>query len=323
MGLLAKPGAVTIPLVICAILVAFFKPFRFSDIKGLIPWFFLSLACAVWTKLVQQAHGPGYDFSIYQRVLIASDTMLFYLYKLFYPFSPCIDYGRTPGYVLEQFWVYVSLPVSVGIVYLVSRLEKTRIWLSCFFIFIMGFFPVMGWVAFSFQKISTVADRYLYLSMIGPAMAIGHLVYRFKLRRWIYGFLVLIVSFAVTSTLYLHYWEDSETLLRYTLNKNRRSFSVHLNLGVALMRKGQLEEALTFYQKAVSIKPDSVLARYNLAIAYACKKDTPSAIKQQRIIKTSDPHTAARLEKIIPVVVQAVESGRIPKKIAQAFRMLR
>ena len=64
----------------------------------------------------------------------------------------------------------------------------------------------------------------------------------------------------------LSIWQD-------TVHKAPCNARAHYNLGVALADRGQVEEAIAHYQRAVEIKPDDVLAHNNLGIALAGSAD--------------------------------------------------
>ncbi|MDP2107158.1 MAG: hypothetical protein Q8J76_14270, partial [Desulfobulbaceae bacterium] len=72
-------------------------------------------------------------------------------------------------------------------------------WVLCgVALFVVAILPVSGILPFSYQAMSTVADRYLYLAMLGPAWLVGQLLLKFKGRRrtwWIFA--VVLIVFVV------------------------------------------------------------------------------------------------------------------------------
>ena len=63
---------------------------------------------------------------------------------------------------------------------------------------------------------------------------------------------------------------------RYRRPSNRAT--AHYNLGVALKAKGQQDEAIAEYRKAIQIDPKHVSAQYNLGVALANKGRVDQAI---------------------------------------------
>ncbi len=63
----------------------------------------------------------------------------------------------------------------------------------------------------------------------------------------------------------------------------------HNNLGTALVGRGQVEEAIAHYRKALEIQPDFVDAHYNLGLALAGGRQFEEAIAQYRTVLDIQP----------------------------------
>ena len=63
------------------------------------------------------------------------------------------------------------------------------------------------------------------------------------------------------------YWQNSETLWNHTLACTTGNYMAHNNLGIVLVQKGRLDEAIPQYQSALQIKPDYAEAWNNLGSA--------------------------------------------------------
>jgi tetratricopeptide (TPR) repeat protein len=70
------------------------------------------------------------------------------------------------------------------------------------------------------------------------------------------------------------------TEARISLNLRPDDPDTHVVLGMALMTKGQVDEAAVHFSKAVEIRPNHSTAHYNLAIALLEKHETSKAIEQ-------------------------------------------
>src|SRR4029077_7008704 len=111
--------------------------------------------------------------SVWHRCFVASDTLMFYLAKLFWPFSLGPDYGRTPDWLLHHAWVYATVLVPLLLAVIAWR-DRSKVWPTVVIvIFVVGVLPVSGFTPFTFQMYSTVADRYVYFVMLAPALALA------------------------------------------------------------------------------------------------------------------------------------------------------
>ncbi len=106
-------------------------------------------------------------------------------------------------------------------------------------------------------------------------------------RRWRYVVLALsvvggaavVLCLALTRQ-QLGYWKDSETLFQHVLEVTENNSVAHNDLGAALERKGQTDEAIRQYQEALRLEPEYSLFHNNLGIALDKKGQTDEAIRQ-------------------------------------------
>src|SRR5205823_2802815 len=99
--------------------------------------------------------------------------------------------------------------------------------LASILLFSIGVAPVLGLVPFDFQVYSTVADHYVYLAMLGPAVFVGWVLTRWPQRgTWAAGSIVLL-SLAVISFRQAWTWRDSLSIARQAVRVNPRSFTWH------------------------------------------------------------------------------------------------
>src|SRR5205807_2426410 len=68
-------------------------------------------------------------------------------------------------------WIYWTwlIPACLAIGLILVRRHR-RVLLAAVLLFALPLLPVLGLRPFMFQYVSTVADHYLYLSMLGPAL---------------------------------------------------------------------------------------------------------------------------------------------------------
>ena len=110
-----------------------------------------------------------------------------------------------------------------------------------------------------------MADRFTYLPSIGIVImlvwGIPLLFPREDIRKKILfpaGMAVLIILTVLTWQ-QCGYWKNSLDLFNHALRITKDNTQVHNNLGLALFEEGKTEEAIFHYNKAIRIKPDSLL----------------------------------------------------------------
>lgn len=259
-AVLSKPAAVMLPL--AAFALDFHQDrakWKKSAVK-LIPWLALSILIPLVTLNAQHDLGSEQVIAWYLRPIVALDALGFYLQKLFWPFPLAVDYGRTPvsifehvnypGTLLTFLAVAAALIVSGNIVFLL---------VPCILLL-----PVLGLLPFAFQYVSTVADHYMYLPVIGIAMILATVYERIpkpglKLLIW-----MVLASLATVSQGRATVWQNNTSFYTDMLQKNPSSFSANIGLGDSEALNGRFEAASQYYKRALEISPINGLAQVGL-----------------------------------------------------------
>jgi tetratricopeptide (TPR) repeat protein len=238
---------------------------------------------AIVTKQQQATADLEYVTPWHLRPLVAADALCFYLEKLLLPLNLCIHYPRRPQLVVASPWLYLSWapPLAAGLV--CWRFRKRGPWLAAAAWCLATLAPVLGLVPFAFQAYSTVADRYAYLAMFGPALLLAWGLARSK--RPAAGVVALVglcllggLSFVQASR-----WQDNETLFYHTLTVNPESSVGHNNWGVALIHRQRFAEALPHIEIAVRQDEKSPKGRLNLGLVLQSLGRVEEAIEQYQI----------------------------------------
>ncbi|MBN2161215.1 MAG: tetratricopeptide repeat protein [Spirochaetes bacterium] len=271
LAILAKPTRVIVPIVTFT-LDYFILKRRFRHIAlSLIGFIAVALPIIILTiYLMSSAVETTFSLSVIDRFLVASDSLVFYLYKLILPISLGPDYGRTLKFVLSQKLIYFAWLIPVLLFIVVYSIKKHRSWLlASAGIFIAGVLPLLGFVQFKFQDISSVADRYLYLSMLGPGMALAFFLSLNK-KRLVIGICgVLLGLLGIISMNQTQYWKNTIVFTTHAIKINPNSSVFHNILGFALAQQGKFDEAISHFSEALKSNPDNAGVHLNLGFALA------------------------------------------------------
>lgn len=298
LAMLAKPSAVVTPgllLLIGHVWAGY--PFK-RLVLPLVPWFAVALGLALFNKSLQGEHEMLTLTPLWQRPLVAVDALSWYLRKLVWPTSLCFDEGRTPGMIFSRGEVYWTwLVVATAGAWLAWKWPR-QIACSAGGWFLIALLPVLGLVSFVYQDISTVADRYAYVPLLGVAWGVSAWLAASasRGRYWFVGGVIVIFT-ALGLTQSLSAWRDSEALYEHALAVNPRSFTSYHSLANLRHREGLLNEAEQLYDQALAIHRDHVPTLVNRGVMLAKSGQVDEAEKLlRRAIEVAPRYALAQLE---------------------------
>jgi tetratricopeptide (TPR) repeat protein len=201
-----------------------------------------------------------------------------------------------------------------------------RPWFFVYAFFLVALLPGLGLADNAIFTHSLVFDHFQYLASMGPLALAGAGIVRLRDfpipgRSWLspaLGAGVLLIL-AILSWLQVWVYQNQETLWRDTLARNPNFELGHNNLGIALRQRGQVDEAITEYQKAVALDPYYVDAHYNLGIALSLEGRLDEAVAEyQKAIKI-DPGNALVHNNL---AITFAQKGRLDEAIAEYQKAL-
>ncbi len=167
------------------------------------------------------------------------------------------------------FWGIAIVPVVLAVLIFARGLR----WIgTAGLISIAALLPVLGFVPFLYQTFSTVADHYMYLAMLGPALALAWGLSRVPAQRARGAAIacsIVFVALAMLTAVQLRHWRDSKAVLDRILAVRPRSILGHCSLGNWYERQRDYDAAEKEYKRAVAIDPKYPIPRGNLASVYA------------------------------------------------------
>lgn len=220
-------------------------------------WVVLGVPILILTKILQSGQ-TLLHVDYWQRPFVAADTLAFYLYKLIWPVNLAIDYGRRPVVIFHNgsaYWTWLLPAAAVAL--LIFYRKSARVLVIGALVFLAPLSPVLGLVQFDFQGLSSVADRYLYLSLLGVAICFAWIVERSG-RRGLVAAGLLLALFSGKSWYQTGYWHDSMTLLSHALEVNPLSPVALNNIAFCYDYTGDIQTEIQYLQRAIASRPDLI-----------------------------------------------------------------
>ncbi|HEY1684104.1 MAG TPA: hypothetical protein VGG19_05035 [Tepidisphaeraceae bacterium] len=261
--------AIATPLPAIALLIEWLileRPSR-QWIKTILIWCALVIPFLVIGRLSQSPYHAT-QIAFYLRPLVVTDSFAFYLCKLVLPLHLSIDYQRTPIYLLQTGQIKWTWMIAVAIALLALSFYRSRIgkWLLAgLAILFVATLPTSGIVGFTFQRYSTVADRYMYLGMIGIALGIAGIIRSVSPKILFGGVMVIAALFVTLDRIRLADWRDTLTLTAQAVNPDNHCALLHRIRAFALERSDQTDEAIEQYQLAIRYDDRDSNSYYDLA----------------------------------------------------------
>jgi protein O-mannosyl-transferase len=223
-----------------------------------IPLFAVALAGSIVTVLAQgsgEAVRTFSEVSLKARLENVPVSYVKYLGLLIWPRHLAPLYPH-PADGIPVWQIVASCLVLLGLSATALRCRQRK-YLAVGWLWFLGVLvPMIGIVQVGEQA---MADRYLYIPMIGILIALVWAVWQFAeenalSKHWI-G-IPAVGTVLVLGALTHHqlgYWKDGETLWRYTISVTKANYVAHDMLGVVLHKKGRVEEAIAELEKAESL----------------------------------------------------------------------
>jgi len=214
-------------------------------------------------KLVASGH-KTYRYSFFEKSLLASYALMFYLFRFFIPvrLSAVMPYPvRSQGtFPMEYYLAFgLAIVVLVGIAIFLFRLKKNRReYVFGFLFFLISISVFLHFI--SIKGVVVVADRYTYVPYIGLSFILGIFLSSLKsgkLNQLLWGgFMFIVLVFSISTFQRNKVWKDDITLFSNVLKNNPNVLEALNNRGNAYNFKGQFELAIADFNRGLEIQPN-------------------------------------------------------------------
>jgi protein O-mannosyl-transferase len=211
---------------------------------------------------VSNSH-PTDSFNLFDKMQLASYSLLFYLMKFLLPVNltaivpyPAKIKGCLPDIYFQS--LIIATIICILVLFFVIRFRKTnRQYIFGFLFFLISLAPFLHFV--SIKGIVVVADRYTYVPYIGLSFLIAVILDLIILNKnkfvgWgIFSMVVIILS--LTSFQRNKVWNNNISLFTDVIDKNPKVVQAYNNRGNAYNDLGEYKLALADFNKAIILSP--------------------------------------------------------------------
>ena len=340
LALLSKPMAISLPLVL---LVLDFWPLnrlalKTKDIFLEKAVFFIPLFIAGILALFSQSEVGAtptlQKLSVDFRVMNAFHAIVFYFQKLLLPFHFSAIYPiliKNSAYSIENLLALLLVLLISILVFYFRKPYPGLIAGWCYYLITVA--PVLGIVQVGAQA---AADRYAYLPTLSLIMLFSSAlaVFLSNLKPVFAIFAVALSLFLGSETYYqVGVWKNSislwENAVRVSPDPSEIAYSF---LGFAFRDTGKADEALTAFDRSISLNPNLAIPRYGKGLALSDKGLLNEAVQEFKKAIVLDPQYASphtnlcvayqHLQMYNEAIAEAEEAIRLDPQSAQAYNNL-
>lgn len=342
LGLLSKAMLVTFPFVLLLLDYWPLRRFTFASMNRVnqseegptvplswlilekVPFAVLAAVISVVTFFAQEPALKGaHDLTLPWRIENALVAVWVYLRQMFWPAHLAVFYPHPRG--THPLWlVGLALLALLAVTVWVVRVRQKYPYLVTGWFWYLGMLlPVIGLVQVGGQA---HADRYTYLPQIGIYLLISwgvaDLSAGWRRRPLVAGgaAALIVVALMLLAWRQVSYWSSSVTLWRHTLAVTTNNDVAERGLGTALIKLGQVDEAIAHDRAALRIRPGEANGLTNLANALLQKGELPEAIQHFREVVRLRPNDSEVRRNLGKALFQ---SGAIDASVAEFRAALR
>jgi tetratricopeptide (TPR) repeat protein len=311
LSLLAKPTGLFLPLSLILLDMWPMKrtDFKFSNILKLIiekiPLLAITAIFSVITYISQSNSGATRSpvaFSFFEHVLRILYTIKFYISNMILPLSLSPHYPIPSPLSLTNTKIVLGALLTLMIMcFSIAYAKKIPSLLLSISSFLILIFPTLGIIGFS----NTLgSDKYAYIPVFALLIFLGgslkyasdYISKKFLAQRKIiyslaiFTSIVVCSSYSYASLIYTQHWQDTEKLNKYMISLTPDEGLLWSDLGVYFQSKDKLEEAISCYEKAISLSGGSHSLSYmNYGTVLQKQERFPESIEYFKKAISLDP----------------------------------
>jgi protein O-mannosyl-transferase len=284
MAMFTKEIAITLPLMVLLYEFCFFNTKRIFNWKPLVPFFFILLVIpVVWIFSDPEKAQSRQSFVAYispmQYFFTEGRVMLTYIRLAFLPLHQNLDYDFSISKNFFEAPVLFSFLFLAAVLFFAKRMFlKYRLISFSIFWFFLTLLPESSFFPFA----DVIFEHRLYLPMAGFSLFLVSAVYYLSgqntLPKMVIALTMITACYSILTYQRNKVWRNEITLWGDTVHKSPHKARPHDIRGIALVHRGNYNQAIIEYNKAIEIYPEFSEAYYNRGIAFARQRNFIQAL---------------------------------------------
>ncbi len=218
--------------------------------------------------------------TLLQRLPAVFQSLFTYIVKLLLPLDLHMEYQTVLPSITDP-RVIIGMVLSILLIWAIMISAKKDKAVSFMLVwFLIQYLPISN----IFPLNAFFAEHWIYTPSFGLFILLGWFIFKISERRRLLRIFILssVVAYACLNS-YLTIkqnktWSDAGWFFKRILKYNPRSPRAHYNLGNAYGNKGNHDQAILEYTKAIELEPNYAEAYNNLGSAYGNKGNYDQAI---------------------------------------------
>jgi tetratricopeptide (TPR) repeat protein len=270
--------------------------FNYLKLKKILLLSFPVLSAIFWFYLRSVALKTSNTFNFYRVENIYSSNILVRIYTFFYalvvylklliiPYP--LHMERTIPVFTSIFYPEVLLGFCVlilGFIFAIKSFYKKKIFFFTYFWFLISLAPTSG----IFPINALIMEHWLYFSLFGISVLIAFIVYEYKNVKFI--FFLCFIIWSIMTFYQNRVWKNAYVFFQHILKYNPNSIAANNNFAMCLADNGELDKAIFYYKKAISLDDTFPQPHHNLARVYISKNDLKNALIEYYRALEIDPN---------------------------------
>ncbi|MBD3426988.1 MAG: tetratricopeptide repeat protein [Candidatus Omnitrophica bacterium] len=294
LSLLSKEVIISMPLLIFLYLFYFLRRTEKDNIFRRLKWSWVPYAAIVviyaWLRSTVLSFADIAPPSAFNKIPLALRLMTFFrtiiIYVKLLIFPVGLHMERSIAITKSVFHpsALIALIFIAAVIWTAIKTYKHNRLVSFAIVwFFANLLPVSNIVPIN----SFLAEHWIYIASIGPFMLVGVGVYRLYAGKLagkrplriglLLALALVLLLYARATVLRNRDWKDEISFFNSTLKYHPKNARLYLNLGNTYYEKGQIENAIEQYRKAIDINKNYAVAFGNIGSAYLHKKQPDKA----------------------------------------------